>query len=107
MVNRVQIPNIVNALSGKIAGVDVGNIDNGVARTKLTVIRGDASLTGNNQSSWRVDGTPINSETFGGPDAFGGVDFGDRFTGVNPDDIEKFSVLKGNTAAALYGIISF
>lgn len=106
MVNRVQTPNLVNALSGKIAGVDVGNIANGVAGTKRIVIRGGSSLTGNNQPLWIVDGTPINSETLGGPDAYGGVDYGDGLTGINPDDIESISVLKGNAAAALYGSLA-
>ncbi len=106
MVNSVQTPNIVNALSGKIAGVDVGNIANGIAGTKRIVIRGGSSLTGNNQPLWVVDGTPINTETLGGPDAFGGVDYGDGLTGLNPDDIETISVLKGNAAAALYGSLA-
>lgn len=105
-VNTVQTPNIINALSGKIAGVDVGNIANGVAGTKRVVIRGASSLTGNNQPLWVVDGIPINTTTLGGlatNPAEGGYDYGDGLTGVNPDDIETISVLKGNAAAALYG----
>lgn len=105
-VNRVQTPNLVTALSGKIAGVDVGNIANGVAGTKRVVIRGASSLTGNNQPLWVIDGIPINSETLGGPNADGGVDYGDGLTGLNPDDIKSISVLKGNAAAALYGSLA-
>jgi len=105
-VNNVQTPNLINALSGKIAGVDVGNIANGVAGTKRVVIRGASSLTGNNQPLWVVDGIPINSSSQGGlatntPE--GGIDYGDGLTGINPDDIQSISVLKGNAAAALYG----
>ncbi len=105
-VNTVQTPNLVNALSGKVAGVDVGNIANGIAGTKRIVIRGATSLTGDNNPLWVVDGVPINSSSLGGlanntPE--GGIDYGDGLTGINPDDIESISVLKGNAAAALYG----
>lgn len=105
-VNTVQTPSLVNALSGKVAGVDVGNIANGVAGTKRVVIRGATSLTGDNNPLWVIDGVPINSSTLGGlasntPE--GGYDYGDGLTGINPDDIESISVLKGNAAAALYG----
>jgi len=105
-VNTVQTPNIINSLSGKIPGVDVGNIANGVAGTKRIVIRGESSLTGNTNPLWVVDGIPINTNTLGGlasntPE--GGYDYGDGLTGLNPDDIETISVLKGNAAAALYG----
>jgi TonB-linked SusC/RagA family outer membrane protein len=105
-VNTVQTPNLVNALSGKVAGVDVGNIANGIAGTKRVVIRGATSLTGDNNPLWVIDGVPINSSTLGGlasntPE--GGYDYGDGLTGINPDDIESISVLKGNAAAALYG----
>lgn len=102
-VNQVQTPSLISALSGKVAGVDVGNIANGVAGSKRIVIRGSASLTGNNQPLWVIDGIPINSSTLGGPDAYGGVDYGDGLAGINPDDIASISVLKGNAAAALYG----
>lgn len=105
-VSRVQTPNLVNALSGKVAGVDIGNIANGVAGTKRVVIRGATSLTGDNNPLWVIDGVPINSSSLGGlanntPE--GGYDYGDGLTGINPDDIESISVLKGNAAAALYG----
>ncbi|MES2005592.1 MAG: SusC/RagA family TonB-linked outer membrane protein [Bacteroidota bacterium] len=105
-VNTVQTPSLVNALSGKVAGVDVGNIANGVAGTKRIVIRGASSLTGNNQPLWVVDGIAISTTTLGGlasNPAEGGYDYGDGLTGINPDDIESISILKGNAAAALYG----
>ncbi len=108
-VNNVQSPSIISALSGKVAGVDVSNIANGVAGTKRVIIRGAASLTGNNQPLWVIDGVPINSSTLGGMasnPAEGGVDYGDGLGIVNPDDIESISVLKGNAAAALYGSLA-
>ena len=50
-VNTVQTPSLISALSGKVAGVDVGNIANGIAGTKRVVIRGATSLTGDNNPS--------------------------------------------------------
>lgn len=102
-VSTVQTPNIVNSLSGKIAGVDVGNISNGVAGSKRIIIRGASSLTGDNQPLWVVDGIPISSSNLGSGSAYGGIDYGDGLTGINSEDIESISVLKGNAAAALYG----
>ncbi len=105
-INTVQTPSLISALSGKVAGVDVGNIANGIAGTKRVVIRGATSLTGDNNPLWVVDGVQINSSSLGGlasnaPE--GGIDYGDGLTGINPDDIESITVLKGNAAAALYG----
>ncbi len=102
-VNTVQTPSLASALSGKVAGVDVSNIANGVAGSKRVIIRGVSSLTGNNQPLWVIDGITINSSPLGSGDAFGGIDYGDGLAGINPDDIESISVLKGNAAAALYG----
>lgn len=108
-VSTVQTPSIVSALSGKVAGIDVSNIANGVAGSKRIVIRGASSLTGNNQPLWVIDGIPISSAGLGGMAsnaAEGGVDYGDGLGGINPDDIESISVLKGNAAAALYGSLA-
>ncbi len=108
-VSTVQTPSVISALSGKVAGIDVGNIANGVAGSKRIVIRGASSLTGNNQPLWVIDGIPISSTGLGGMAsnaAEGGVDYGDGLGGINPDDVESISVLKGNAAAALYGSLA-
>lgn len=104
-VNSNKTVSMVNALAGKISGLDVGNTANGVAGSKRITIRGVSSISGNNQPLWVVDGIPINSTpittaTAGGG---GGFDFGDGLTDINPDDIANITVLKGNAAAALYG----
>ncbi len=95
--------NIANALSGKIAGVNVSNIASGPAGSSRVIIRGNSSLTGNNQPLYVVDGIPIDNANLGSAGMWGGSDGGDGVSSVNPDDIETISVLKGNTAAALYG----
>jgi TonB-dependent SusC/RagA subfamily outer membrane receptor len=67
------------------------------------VIRGASSLTGNNQPLYVVDGITINNDNLGAAGTWGGTDFGDGVSSINPDDVESISVLKGGAAAALYG----
>lgn len=104
-VNEIKTISLPSALSGKIPGVDITNTANGPAGSKRVTIRGISSITGNNQPLWVVDGIPINTTNIGNatPSGGGGIDFGDGLSGLNPDDIENITVLKGNAAAALYG----
>ncbi|RMG23595.1 MAG: SusC/RagA family TonB-linked outer membrane protein [Bacteroidetes bacterium] len=95
--------NIANALSGKVAGVNAVNLSSGPAGSSRVIIRGNVSLTGNNQPLYIVDGVPIDNSTFGQAGLWGGSDEGDGTSSINPDDIETISVLKGANAAALYG----
>ena len=95
--------NLGAALSGKVAGVNVSNPSTGAAGTSRVVIRGGSSLTGNDQPLYVINGLPIDNSNFGAAGTWGGNDGGDGLSSLNPDDIENISVLKGNTAAALYG----
>jgi TonB-dependent SusC/RagA subfamily outer membrane receptor len=97
-LNETKDPNIVNSLSGKIAGVQVvpSGLNTGSARI---VIRGNKSLTGNNQPLFVIDGMPIDNT----PGDAGSIDYGGGAGDINPADIESMEVLKGPNAAALYG----
>lgn len=95
--------NIGNALAGKIAGVNVSNVATGQGGSTRVVIRGNASLGGNNQPLYVIDGVPIDNSNLGSAGMWGGQDWGDGISSLNPDDIESISVLKGNSASALYG----
>jgi len=95
--------NLGNALTGKIAGVVVSPPATGAAGSSRVIIRGGSSLGGNDQPLYVVNGVPIESGNFGQAGMWGGNDAGDGLSMINPDDIENISVLKGNTAAALYG----
>jgi TonB-linked SusC/RagA family outer membrane protein len=95
--------NVANALVGKVAGVRVNIAPTGSAGSSRVVIRGEKSLQGNNQPLYVVDGIPIDNESPNQAGQFGGTDFGDGISSINPDDIETISVLKGAAAAALYG----
>ncbi|PSL07689.1 SusC/RagA family TonB-linked outer membrane protein [Cecembia rubra] len=95
--------NIANQLAGRVAGVNVTNVASGPAGSSRVIIRGNTSLMGNNQPLYVVDGIPIDNTNFGQAGVWGGTDQGDGMTSINPDDIESMSVLKGASAAALYG----
>lgn len=95
--------NIGNALSGKIAGVNATSTATGPGGSSRVIIRGNGSLGGNNQPLYVINGVPIDNSNFGSAGMWGGYDSGDGLSSINPDDIESISVLKGGTAAALYG----
>lgn len=96
-------PNVVNALSGRSAGVQVtspNGVDGGTTRI---VIRGNNNLTGNNQPLIIVDGVPIENPP--GLEGIGrGVDWGSAINNINAEDIADMSILKGPTASAKYGM---
>lgn len=93
--------NIVNSLSGKIAGVQVTNSGSQIGASSRIIIRGNASFSGN-QPLFIVDGIPIDNSTtnLGGS---GGIDYGNAAADIDPQNIASLTVLKGASAAALYG----
>ena len=96
--------NISNAISGKVAGVQVTGTSGSVGASSRIVLRGNSSITGNNEPLYVVDGVPIDNRSFGNAGSGGGVDLPNGAADINPDDIESISVLKGPNAAALYGL---
>ena len=100
---QVKVTNLGNALSGKIAGVDAASTATGAGGSSRVIIRGNNSLSGSNQPLYVVNGVPINTDNRGTPGTYGGRDMGDGLMSINPDDIQSISVLKGGSAAALYG----
>lgn len=96
-------PNLGNALSGKVAGVSVAGNATGSGGSSRVIIRGNASLTGNNMPLYVVDGVPFSNQNLGSAGQWGGMDMGDGLNNINPDDIESIQVLKGAAASALYG----
>ena len=99
--------NIANALSGKVAGVNAAGLSTGPGGSSRVTIRGTGSLFGENQPLYVINGMPMNNSVPGGAPTANGITFnidrGDGIGGINPDDIESINVLKGGTAAALYG----
>ncbi len=98
--------NALEALRGKTAGVKLSTGSGSVGASTRIVLRGEGSLTGNNNALIVIDGIAIdNTASSGGAGASttGYSDFGNRFNDVNPDDIENITILKGPSATSLYG----
>ena len=104
--SRGGLSNPVNALQGKVAGLQITSGAGSMGGSSKVIIRGNNSLSGSNQPLFVVDGVPIEGKDYndlntqrGG----GGYDYGNLIQDINPDDIENISVLKGASASALYG----
>lgn len=94
--------NLISALSGKSAGVQIASPNGVEGGTTRITIRGNNNLKGNNQPLIIVDGIPLENES--GLTQIGrGVDWGSAINNINPQDIESMNILKGPTASALYG----
>lgn len=102
-MNRVKVANMAVGLAGKVAGVNVSKPASGVSGSSRIIIRGNGSLNGGNQPLYVIDGVPMDNSNYGQAGMWGGIDSGDGISSINSEDIESLSVLKGGTAAALYG----
>jgi TonB-linked SusC/RagA family outer membrane protein len=107
-LNKAITTNVTTALSGRVAGVDVSIPATGVAGSTRVIIRGISSIGESNQPLYIVDGVPIDNSGLNNDQAatskwFDGRDNGDGISGINPNNIESLTVLKGAAAAALYG----
>ncbi len=105
-VNRT--PNVMNALQGKVAGVNISSLGTGPGSTSKIRIRGQSSISGQNNPLIVINGVPIDNTNFNGSTegvTGGGVysDGGDGLSSINPDDVETMTILKGAPASALYG----
>ncbi|MGQ0812855.1 MAG: SusC/RagA family TonB-linked outer membrane protein [Gemmatimonadota bacterium] len=115
-ISQTQRENFVNALQGRVAGVEVVSSSGVPGASSSIVIRGVSSISSSNQPLMIVDGLPIDNKTLNttvlGADYPGsaiaysnrGLDFTNRAADINPEDIESLTVLKGPEASALYGI---
>ncbi|WP_343487934.1 SusC/RagA family TonB-linked outer membrane protein [Allomuricauda sp. d1] len=102
-IATVKTPNAINSLQGKIAGVNITQNATGAGGSSRVIIRGNSTLTGNNQPLYVVDGIPIGNDNNGSASLWGGNDGGDGISSLAADIIESISVLKGGAATALYG----
>ena len=102
-LTKAKETNVINSLSGKVAGLVVQNTAGGAAGSTRVMLRGNTEMTGNNQPLYVIDGVPLDNTNFGSAGTEGGYDLGDGISAINPDDIENMTVLKGPAASALYG----
>ena len=109
-LNRVKETNMITALAGKAAGMQVSKNSSGPGASAKVSIRGIRSVVSDNQPLYVIDGVPMLNSTseqaysaIGGTADAGNRDGGDGISNLNPEDVESITVLKGAPAAALYG----
>ena len=102
-LTKAKETNVINSLSGKVAGLVVQNTAGGASGSTRVLLRGNTEISGNNQPLYVIDGVPLDNTNFGSAGTEGGFDLGDGISAINPDDIENMTVLKGPAASALYG----
>lgn len=96
--------NVLNSLAGKVANVQINQGSGGPGSGAKIVLRGNRSIQGSSNALIVVDGVPINNNTSSAASSdFGSVQSSDGASNINPDDIESITVLRGPSAAALYG----
>ncbi len=100
-ISKARETNVLNSLSGRMAGVQITNGPSSIGGSARIVIRGEKSLGGNSQPLFIVDGVPVSNNLNGTRGET--IDFGNGISEINPDNIESITVLKGANAAALYG----
>lgn len=104
-IDRVGETNFISTLTGQIAGAQISNSSQMGGSSRIT-LRGPKSISGNNQPLIVVDGVPLDNSSFNNISqitGIGGYDYGNAASMINPNDVESVSVLKGPSAAALYG----
>ncbi|SHO64298.1 SusC/RagA family TonB-linked outer membrane protein [Algoriphagus zhangzhouensis] len=103
-ITKTRQPNVVNALQGQVAGVQVTNSGGAPGQSARIIIRGINSLdpSADNQPLFVVDGVPVDNSTVEASGTPRGMS--NRIADINPNDIESMSVLKGAAATALYGV---
>ena len=107
-VSAIRNPNVINSIAGRVAGVQTTNGSSGVGSSSRIIIRGETSLSGNNQPLFVVDGVPVSNDFIANntenlENDFHEVDYGNGMGDFSSDDIKSITVLKGPGAAALYG----
>ncbi|MBN9381193.1 MAG: SusC/RagA family TonB-linked outer membrane protein [Chitinophagaceae bacterium] len=105
-VNKVSQTNVLNGMAGKVSGVTISATGSGPTSSVSMVIRGIRSLNSDNQPLFVIDGVPVKNSLSNVGTNNGNnndVDYGNAISDLNPNDIESVSILKGPSAAALYG----
>ena len=95
--------NVMNALSGKAAGVEIRKNAAGPGGSTRVILRGTKSLTGDSEPLYVIDGVPMVNNKTSQAGMWGGWDGGDGLSQLNPEDIESINILKGSNASLLYG----
>lgn len=102
-VSKARDNNVVLGLSGRVAGLNVKGTNGGPGGTARILLRGMPSMNSGGAPLFVINGVPMDNTQRGSAGEWGGSDNGDGIGNLNPDDIESMTVLKGQSASALYG----
>lgn len=102
-MNQARETNVANSLSGRVAGLKVAGTSGGPGGTVKLLLRGLPSINGAGSPLFVINGVPMDNTQRGSSGEWGGSDNGDGIGNINPDDVESMTVLKGQSASALYG----
>ncbi|MBS7567004.1 SusC/RagA family TonB-linked outer membrane protein [Mucilaginibacter sp. Bleaf8] len=101
-LTRAREANVALALEGRIAGLNISGVNGGPASSSRLLLRGATSMNAG-PPLLILNGIPIDNTQRGSANEYGGADYGDGISNINPDDIETITVLKGSAGSALYG----
>ncbi|GAA4330346.1 SusC/RagA family TonB-linked outer membrane protein [Mucilaginibacter gynuensis] len=101
-LNKAKETNVALSLQGRVAGLSVGGSNGGPGSSARVLLRGLTSFTAGSPL-YVINGVPMDNTQRGASGEWGGADYGDGISNINPDDIESMTVLKGQSASALYG----
>ncbi|SDH64234.1 TonB-linked outer membrane protein, SusC/RagA family [Pedobacter terrae] len=101
-ITKARESNLIMALQGRVAGLNITGVNGGPGSSARVLIRGVSSMTAASPL-FIVNGVPIDNSIRGSANEYGGADYGDGISNINPDDIETITILKGSAASALYG----
>lgn len=101
-LSQVKETNVANSLTGRVAGLSVNANSGGPGSSARILLRGVTSF-GASSPLFVINGVPMDNTQRGQSSEWGGADYGDGISNINPDDIESMTVLKGQSASALYG----
>jgi TonB-linked SusC/RagA family outer membrane protein len=101
-LNKAKESNVVLSLQGRVAGLNIGASNGGPGSSARVLLRGLTSFTAGSPL-YVINGVPMDNTQRGASGEWGGADYGDGISNINPDDIESMTVLKGQSASALYG----
>lgn len=101
-LTKAREPNIAYGLEGKVAGLNISGVNGGPGSSARILLRGAVSMSAGSPL-FVINGVPIDNTQRGSATEYGGVEYGDGISNINPDDVETLTVLKGSAASALYG----
>jgi TonB-linked SusC/RagA family outer membrane protein len=102
LFDKAKETNIAYSLEGQVAGLSINGVNGGPGSSARILLRGVTSF-GASSPLFIINGVPIDNTQRGSANEWGGADFGDGISNINPDDVESLTVLKGQSASALYG----